>query len=105
MQYNTFEVKGWKGIVRHHAPVQADTATGIAKFASWFMMHEWDLFCFAHYHHCGIMTLCGKKLFRNGSLVGGDDYAESLAKYDSPSQLCWCVTEENTAALINIINF
>ena len=61
--------------------------------------------CFAHYHHCGIMTLCGKKLFRNGSLVGGDDYAESLAKYDSPSQLCWCVTEEDTAAFINIINF
>lgn len=44
--YNTFEVRGWKGLVRHNAPIQADTASAISRFAGWHGMHDWDFMCF-----------------------------------------------------------
>lgn len=104
-QFATVDIKGWKGLIRHHAPAQADTAAGIAKFASWHMIHEWDWFGYGHWHHWGLMTVCGKPIFRNSSLVGGDDYAESLAKHDDPAQLCWGVTKEEVCTFIKVIRF
>jgi len=98
--YNDFAVKGWRGHLRHAAPVQGDTVAGASKFTSWHMIHDWDLFCYGHYHHWGIFTVNGKTIFRNGSLVGGDEYSEQLAKTDYPAQLCWTVNEENPCVAI-----
>lgn len=98
--YATVNIKGWKGLIRHHAPVQADTAGGIAKFASWYGMHDWDFFCFGHYHHWGVFTWNGKPIIRNGSLVGCDDFAETLAKSDDPVQMAFGITEESTCTSI-----
>lgn len=92
--YNTFEVKGWKGLMRHKAPVQADTAGAIAKFAGWNAIHNWDFFLFGHYHHWGVMTWQGKPIIRNGSLMGGDDYAEELAYHDDPAQVMFGVSNK-----------
>lgn len=104
-QFATADIKGWKILIRHHAPAQADTAAGVAKFASWHMIHEWDGFAYGHWHHWGLMNVCGKPIFRNSSLVGGDDYAESLAKHDEPAQLCWGMTEEDICTFIKVIRF
>lgn len=104
-EFNICNIQGWKHLIRHHAPVQADTSAGIAKFASWGLIHDYDSFVYGHWHHWGIMTVSSKPIFRNGSLVGGDDFAETLAKYDSPVQLCWEVTEENICNWIKPIIF
>ena len=98
--YNTFGVKGWRGHVRHIAPVQGDTGAASGKFTSWHMIHDWDLFCYGHYHHWGVFSINGKPVFRNGSLVGGDDYAEGLAHTDIATQLCWSVSETNPCVAI-----
>lgn len=103
--FNAVNIKGWKGLLRHHAPVQADTAAGIAKFASWHGIHEWDFFCFGHWHHWGVMTWNGKPIYRNGALAGGDDYAETLAKYDHPVQLIFGISEEEVCTFVNPIRF
>lgn len=99
--YATVDVRGWRGHIRHWAPAQFDTAAGIAKAGSWAGMHNWDFFCYGHWHHWGCFTWNGQPLFRNGSLVGGDDYSEKLAKVDFPVQLCFGVSEEQIGTFIN----
>lgn len=91
--FATIDVKGWKGLMRHKAPVHANSGASIQKFAGWYGIHHWDWFAFGHWHHWGVMTWNSKPIFRNGSIMGGDDYAETLAVHDAPVQLCFCVTE------------
>lgn len=104
-EFNLANIRGYKFMLRHKAPVQADTASGIAKFAGWHGIHGWDAFIFGHFHHWGVMTWNGKPIFRNGSLAGGDDYAESLSYYDHPTQLAWITTNENVCAQIIPIGY
>jgi hypothetical protein len=92
--FASVDIKGWRGIVRHYAPAQSETAAGAAKYAGWLEIHDWDFFCLGHWHHWGVNSLLGKPIFRNASLMGGDDYAETLAKHDTAAQLVWGVTEE-----------
>jgi predicted phosphodiesterase len=103
--FNTFEVRGWKGLVRHNAPMQADTGAAIAKFAGWHSIHQYDFLCYGHWHHWGVMTWNGKPLFRNGSLGGGDDYAEGFGAYDYPTQLAFIVSEDELIRNIYPISF
>lgn len=93
-KFNTVNVKGFKGLIRHSAPVQADTPSGRAKFGGWYDIHKFDFVCYGHYHHWGIFTWNAKPIFRNGSLIGADDYAEELAVSDIPCQLMFGVTED-----------
>lgn len=104
-EFNTLEVKGWKAMLRHKAPAQASTASGRAKFAGWYGIHHWDFLMYGHFHHWGIDTWCDKMILRNGSMVGGDDYAESLAAYDSPTQLSFALSEETLPVEIRPLRY
>lgn len=104
-EFATVDIRGWKGLLRHKAPVQADTSAGIAKFAGWHGIHSWDFFCFGHFHHWGVFTWMGKPIFRNGSLPGGDDYAETLSYYDDPTQLCFGISEASTCTFVKPISY
>lgn len=101
--FNTCEIKGWKTLIRHNAPAQADTPASIAKFAGWYSVHHWDLMAFGHWHHWGVMTWNGKPIFRNGSLSGGDDYSEQFGACDAPTQLLFGVTDERLPSFIEPI--
>jgi hypothetical protein len=102
--YQNIEIQGWKYHLRHVAPVQADTNAKKGQFASWYGIHHWDAFCYAHFHHYGIMSWNGKPILRNGSVIGADDYSEELACYDNPNQLIFGVTEKSTACFFEPIN-
>jgi hypothetical protein len=104
-EYNTFEVKGWKGMIRHKAPQQASTAAGAIKFAGWHGIHQWDFFCFGHFHNWGAMTWCGKPIIKNGSAMGADDYSETLAVHDGPAQVVFTVSEEKVLKTITNIYY
>lgn len=99
--YATLEVKGWKGLIRHHAPVQAESAMGVAKFAGWYGIHDWNWFAFGHYHHWGATTWMGKPILRNGALSGGDEYAEGLARFDNPVQIVFGISESNPCTFVS----
>ena len=103
--FNTFEVKGWRGMVRHKAPVQAESGSSIAKYAGWHGIHEWDFFLFGHYHHWGVMTWNGKPIVRNGSAMGGNDYAEEFGAYDKPAQIAFTMSESKLPLDIYPIHF
>lgn len=103
--FNTFEVKGWKGLLRHQAPAQADTPAAIAKLGGWYDLHRYDFIAYGHWHHWGIPTWNGRPLFRNGSLGGGDDYAEQFGANDQPAQLAFTVSEDKLMTGFYVINF
>lgn len=103
--YNTCEIKGWKGLLRHKASPHADSPSGIAKFAGWYGIHQWDFVAYGHFHHWGVMTWNGKPIFRNGSMMGGDDYAEGFGAYDNPNQLCFTVSEKSLPVSIYPIKY
>jgi hypothetical protein len=94
--FNTFETRGWKGMLRHWAPVQAHTASAIKTIAGWYSIHDYDLIAHGHFHHWGINTWNGKVILRNGALYGGDDYAESFGAKDDPHQLVWTTSYEKS---------
>jgi len=94
-EFNTFEVKGWRGIIRHKAPAQSETASGIARFAGWHMIHDYDICCFGHWHHWGAYSFNNVKIIRNGSLCGGDDFAEMWGATDDPTQVLFVVSPES----------
>lgn len=97
-EYAIAEIQGWKGLLRHEAPSQADTAAAVAKFSSWDNIHSYDWMAYGHWHHWGVFPLNNKPLLRNGALVGGDEYSEGLAKWDGPAQLAWIVTDSKPCA-------
>lgn len=104
-KFNIVNVKGHKGLLRHSAPAQADTAAARARLGGWNDIHNFDFLSFGHFHHWGIFTWNGKPIFRNGSLMGADDYAEELAVSDVPCQLIFGVTEETLPTMIIPIGF
>jgi len=104
VEYNTANVKGWKFLIRHYAPAQADTPAAQKKFGNWQDIHHWDALIYGHWHHWGIMTWQGRPVFRNGSVMGADPYAEELAVYDEPAQLVFGVSKEKLPEFITPIN-
>jgi hypothetical protein len=99
-EFNSVEVKGWKGIIRHRAPGGAETPSAIARYAGWHGIHDWDFFIGAHWHHWGATTWNSKPIFRNGSLIGPDDYSEKLAVSDCPTQLAFGISETELPTFI-----
>jgi len=94
-EFNTVDVRGWKGMIRHKAPQQSSTAAGAIKFAGWQGIHNWDFFVFGHFHNWGVMNWCGKPIIKNGSAMGADDYSETLAVSDGPVQVAFTVSEDH----------
>ena len=99
-EFNTVDVKGWKGMIRHKAQQQSSTASGAIKFAGWQGIHNWDFFCFGHFHNSSWMSWLGKPILKNGSAMGADDYSEHLAVQDEAAQILFGVTEDNVMSFI-----
>jgi predicted phosphodiesterase len=92
--YLNFTVKGHKVHMRHEAPTQPETPSARAKFGGWRALHDWRVFLYGHKHHPGSGTYLDGDTFMNGSIVGIDDLAESLATYSRPSQTLFGVDAE-----------
>jgi hypothetical protein len=96
----TVDVKGWKGLIRHDGPVQADTSSAKARLGGWYSIHKFDFICYGHWHHWGTMSWNKRLVVRNGCLAGGNDYAEGFGAYDAPVQVAFTVTPEKLPATV-----
>lgn len=85
-EYINMEIKGKKGHMRHVAPPQAETPAARAKYGGWQKIHDWDFMVFGHKHHPGHLSYLDLDVIMNGSIVGIDDLAESMATFSRPSQ-------------------
>jgi predicted phosphodiesterase len=102
--YKTVNIRGHKGLVRHTAPVQADTPAGRAKFGGWHEMFNYDFLIYGHYHHYGIYPFNGVPIFRNGSICGTDDLAVEMAVRDRPCQLMFGINEQEIPTFMYKVN-
>ena len=103
--YNIFTVQRYRGLIRHKAPAQADTAAGAKQFIGWKDMHNLDMVAYGHWHHWGVFSLNDLVIVRNGSLPGGDDYSEGFAAWDSPAQIMFGVTQEELPVFVTPIRY
>lgn len=93
--YLVTEVMGWKYLLRHYGPSQAETGSGSAKAGGWAAIHDFDAMVYGHYHHRALMDWNGKDLFMGPSLKGPDEFSESIAKDSEPAQCLWGVTRKH----------
>ena len=101
--YKAVNVRGQRGLLRHWAPSQAETASAKAKLGGWNEIFDYDFMVYGHYHHWGVNTFHGKPLFRNGSLCGTDDYAINLSVSDDWGQLMWGCSKTDPCTFIHRI--
>lgn len=104
-EWTTFKVQGWKCMMRHWMPREPGPSPASAKLGGWHCQHGFDFAMYGHWHHWGAMTWQDKPIFRNGSLPGSDDYAESLGLSDGPCQLLIGVSEEQLPMFITPVKF
>lgn len=104
-EYNIAEVKGHKILLRHNAPITADTPSAKAKLAGWVDIHGVDAICSGHFHHWAVNTWNDRPIFRNGSLSGSDDLAERIAANNKPAQLLFGVSKKRLPTFIYTLNF
>jgi len=95
--YMTLEIRGHNYLIRHIAPEQPDTSGGRVKFNEWARQHNVDAIVFGHFHHFGLFDCDGIRIFRGGSVPGGDSLSESMAKNSNPIQLIWGVNENRVS--------
>jgi len=105
-EYIKFEVKGWKGLVRHKLPAEDKSSASLKKFGGWYAQHGFDFCVGGHWHMWGIGNYGNRPIFRNGALSPGNEYAESLSLGDGePTMLVWGATRKRIPTSVYPVNF
>jgi len=93
-EHMVLNIRGNGYLIRHIAPEQCDSPAGRAKINEWARKHNVKAVVYGHWHHIGLFDVDGIRVFRGGSLPGGDDLSESMGKHSEPMQGIWGVREE-----------
>lgn len=102
--YMTVDIQGHKYVIRHIAPESSDTPSGRVKFNQWARQYKAGAIVYGHYHHFGLSDVDGVRVFRGGSLVGGDSLSESMSKNSEPIQLVWGVNSERVSTFFYAVD-
>jgi len=103
-EHMTFDIRGHKYMIRHICPEQGDSPAGRVKFNEWARTYGVEGIVFGHYHHFGIFDVDSIRIFRGGSIVGGDSLSDSMAKHSSPIQLIWGVNEARVSTFFYAVD-
>jgi predicted phosphodiesterase len=99
-----FEIRGHKYMIRHICPEQGDSPSGRVKFNEWARTNNVEAIVYGHYHHFGLSDVDSIRVFRGGSLVGGDSLSDSMAKHSQPIQLVWGVNEQRVSSFFYAVD-
>jgi len=102
--YLTFNIRGHNYMIRHLAPEQADSPAGRVKINEWARMYNAEGIVYGHWHHFGLNDVDGVRVFRGGSIVGGDSLSEQMAKHSEPTQLIWGVNEHRVSTFFYAVD-
>lgn len=87
--FNMLEIGGTRGLITHEAIPHLGTPARVVKFLSWLLWFKCDWLASGHHHRASHQMAQGWSMFKGGSLSGVDDYGESKALFDPPSQCAW----------------
>lgn len=80
------EVKNKKILLSHKGVKHAGTPAMTSKIGGWAISKDIDIVAHGHWHSYAFDSYIDKLRISNGSVVGPDDLAESMAKEDPPRQ-------------------
>jgi predicted phosphodiesterase len=103
-EHMVLDIRGHKYLIRHIAPEQCDSPAGRAKVNEWARRHKAEAIVYGHWHHFGLNDVDGVRVFRGGSIVGGDSLSESMAKHSEPIQLVWGVNEARVSTFFYAVD-
>jgi predicted phosphodiesterase len=103
-EHMVLDIRGHKYLIRHTAPEQCDSPAGRAKVNEWARRHKAEAIVYGHWHHFGMNDVDGVRVFRGGSIVGGDSLSESMAKHSEPIQLVWGVNEARVSTFFYAVD-
>jgi len=103
-EHMVLDIRGHKYLIRHIAPEQCDSPAGRAKVNEWARRHKAEAIVYGHWHHFGLNDVDGVRVFRGGSIVGGDSLSESMAKHSEPIQLLWGCNEQRVSTFFYAVD-
>jgi predicted phosphodiesterase len=103
-EHMTFDIRGHQYMIRHIAPEQGDSPSGRVKFNEWARMYNVEGIVYGHWHHFGLFDVDNVRVFRGGSIVGGDSLSDSMAKHSEPIQLVWGVNEHRVSTFFYAVD-
>jgi predicted phosphodiesterase len=103
-EHMVLDIRGHGYLIRHIAPEQCDSPAGRAKINEWARRHKVEAVVYGHWHHFGLNDVDGVRVFRGGSIVGGDSLSESMAKHSEPIQLLWGVNEARVSTFLYAVD-
>jgi len=106
-RYGKAEINGQKILFRHGDDVrdQVKTSAGRKLVADWEDIHDYDCFLMGHYHFTALHEYNSRPIFRNGSFVLGDNFAEQLARKTDPYQWLFGVSENRVPTFQFMVDF
>jgi len=103
-EHMVLDIRGHNYLIRHICPEQCDSPAGRAKINEWARRHKAEAVVYGHWHHFGMNDVDGVRVFRGGSIVGGDSLSESMAKHSEPIQLVWGVNEQRVSTFFYAVD-
>jgi len=103
-EHMVLNIRGHNYLIRHLAPEQCDSPAGRAKINEWARRHKAEAVVYGHWHHFGLNDVDGVRVFRGGSIVGGDSLSENMGKHSSPIQLIWGVNEARVSTFFYAVD-
>jgi predicted phosphodiesterase len=103
-EHMIFDIRGHRYMIRHICPEQGDSPAGRVKFNEWARMNNVKGIVYGHYHHFGLFDVDSIRVFRGGSIVGGDSLSDSMAKHSQPIQLVWGVNEQRVSTFFYAVD-
>lgn len=103
-QFVTTMVQGHRVLLRHRAK-RGTSPSPVSQWQSWIMQHDFAVAATGHWHAPAMECVMGRPIFRNGSLCGKDDYAESLGLGDEACQWIWGMGEKEPVTFARLVTF
>lgn len=104
MEHIVFDIRGHKYMMSHICPEQGDSPAGRVKFNEWARTYKVEGIVYGHYHHFGLFDVDSIRIFRGGSIVGGDSLSDSMAKHSQPIQLIWGVNKQRVSTFFYAVD-
>ncbi len=103
-EFNTFNIRGHRGLLSHELPPQIQTEARRSKVAGWADIYDVDFMACGHRHDPSIAHYNGRPIITNGALADPNEFAKTkIARISKPTQFIFNATNKNLLTEIHPI--